>query len=199
MTIAVVNLGVGNTASLMFALERLGVDDAVLTADPAVVADAERVLLPGVGAAAYAMGRLETLGLVEPLRAFARPLMGICLGQQLLYEGSEEGDAGGLGRIPGKAFKLTSAPDRPVPHMGWNSLSIERDDPLLDGVADGAFVYFVHSYACPIGPATLAATDYGAPFSAVVRNGSVWGCQFHPERSSVVGARILKNFLELPC
>jgi glutamine amidotransferase len=198
MTTAVVNLGVGNTASLMFALDRLGAD-AVLTADPTVVADPERVILLGVGAAAYAMGRLETLGLVEPLRVFARPMMGICLGQQLLYDGSEEGDASGLGRIPGRAFRLTSAPDRPVPHMGWNSLTRERDDPLLDGVADGAFVYFVHSYACPIGPATLASTDYGAPFSSVVRQGSVWGCQFHPERSSAVGARILKNFLELPC
>ena len=198
MTTAVVNLGVGNTASLMFALDRLGAD-AVLTADPAVVRDAERVLLPGVGAAAYAMGQLEALGLVETLQAFPRPLLGICLGQQLLYEGSEEGDASGLGRIPGKAFRLQSAPDRPVPHMGWNSLHAERDDPLLDGIEDGAFVYFVHSYACPIGAATLASTDYGAPFSSVVRDGSAWGCQFHPERSSVVGARILNNFLELPC
>lgn len=198
MTTAVVNLGVGNTASLMFALDRLG-DDAVLTADPAVVADAARVMLPGVGAAAYAMGQLEALGLVATLRAFPRPMIGICLGQQLLYEGSEEGDAGGLGRIPGKAFKMTSAPDRPVPHMGWNSLTRERDDPLLDGVRDGDFVYFVHSYACPIGPATLTSTDYGAPFSSMVRFGSVWGCQFHPERSSAIGARILKNFLEMPC
>ena len=198
MPTAVIELGVGNTASMMFALERLGAD-AVLTADPAEVAQSERVILPGVGAAAFAMGQLRKLGLAEPLRAFSRPLLGVCLGQQLLYEGSEEGDAEGLGLIPGRAFKLASAPDRPVPHMGWNSLTVERADPLLEGVEDGGFVYFVHSFACPISGATLASTDYGAPFSAVVRSGNAWGCQFHPERSSAVGARILKNFLELPC
>jgi glutamine amidotransferase len=198
MTTAVVNLGVGNTASMMFALERLGAD-AVLTGDPAVVADAERVILPGVGAAAYAMGRMQALGLVDTLRDFPRPLLGVCLGQQLLYERSEEGDAPALGRIPGQVFKLSSAPDRPVPHMGWNSVMVERDDPLLDGVEDGGFVYFVHSFACPIGDAVLASTVYGGPFSAMVRAGSAWGCQFHPERSSKLGARILNNFLELPC
>jgi glutamine amidotransferase len=198
MRCAVVQLGVGNTASMMFALERLGAD-AVLTADAAVVAEAERVILPGVGAAAYAMQRMAELGLIETLRAFPRPLLGVCLGQQLLYEGSEEGDAGALGRIPGRAFRLEPAPDRPVPHMGWNRLGIERDDPLLDGVEAGAFVYFVHSFACPIGEATLAATDYGRPFSSMVRAGSAWGCQFHPERSSAAGALILKNFLDLPC
>jgi len=198
MTTAVIELGVGNTASMMFALERLGAD-AVLTHDPAVVAEAARVVLPGVGAAAYAMKRMAALGLVETLRAFPRPLLGVCLGQQLLYEGSEEGSARGLGRIPGRAFRLTAAADRPVPHMGWNSLTVEREDPLLEGVEDGAFVYFVHSFACPIGPATLAATDYGGAFSSVVRSGSVWGCQFHPERSSEAGARILKNFLDIPC
>jgi glutamine amidotransferase len=198
MTAAVVNLGVGNTASLMFALDRLGAD-AVLTADPAVIAEAERVLLPGVGAAAFAMGRLDALGLAGALRTFTRPLLGVCLGQQLLYQGSEEGDAGGLGLIAGRAFRLAHAPDRPVPHMGWNRLSPVRGDPLLDGVEDGAFVYFVHSYACPLGEATLASAEYGAPFSAMVRSGNAWGCQFHPERSSRAGARILKNFLELPC
>jgi glutamine amidotransferase len=198
MTTAVIEVGVGNTASMMFALERLGAH-AVLTADPDVVADAERVVLPGVGAAAYAMQRMAQLGLVETLRDFPRPLLGVCLGQQLLYEASEEGDAAGLGRIEGQVFKLDAAPDRPVPHMGWNSLKLGGDDPLLDGVEDGAFVYFVHSFACPLGPATLATTDYGGPFSSMVRMDLVWGCQFHPERSSGAGARILKNFLDIPC
>lgn len=198
MTCAVVRLGVGNTASMMFALERLGAD-AVLTSDARVIAEAERVILPGVGAAAFAMGRLRDLGLVEVLQQFPRPLIGVCLGQQLLYEKSEEGDAPALGRIPGQVRALVPAPDRPVPHMGWNRLELVRDDPLLEGVADGAFAYFVHGFACPTGPETLAETDYGGAFSAVVRNGNAWGCQFHPERSSKAGARILQNFLDLKC
>jgi len=198
MGCAVVRLGVGNTASMMFALERLGAD-AVLTADPAIIAAAERVILPGVGAAAFSMGRMAELGLVNVLRDFSRPLLGVCLGQQLLYEKSEEGDAPALGHIPGQVRALQPAPDRPVPHMGWNRLEIVRDDPLLEGVEDGAFVYFVHGYVCPIGPETLAETDYGGPFSSVVRLGNVWGCQFHPERSSAAGARILQNFLGLEC
>lgn len=198
MTCAVVRLGVGNTASMMFALERLGAE-AVLTDDAKLIAEAERVILPGVGAAAFAMGRMAELGLVEALRDFPRPLLGVCLGQQLLYEGSEEGDAPALGRIPGRVRALTPAPDRPVPHMGWNRLRIVCDDPLLEGVEDGAFAYFVHGFACPVGPETLAETDYGGPFSAAVRAGNAWGCQFHPERSSSAGARILRNFLNLPC
>lgn len=198
MTLAVVELGVGNTASMIFALERLGAKP-VLTSDVGVIAEAERVILPGVGAAAFAMGRIETLGLAEVLQRFPRPLLGVCLGQQLLFEASEEGDAHLLGRIPGPVRRLEPAPDRPVPHMGWNRLTIERADPLLDGVEDGGFAYFVHSFASPVGGYTLASTAYGVPFSAVVRQGQAWGCQFHPERSSDLGARILRNFLDLPC
>jgi glutamine amidotransferase len=198
MTLAVVELGVGNTASMIFALERLGARP-VLTSDVAVIAEAERVILPGVGAAGFAMQRIEALGLAEVLRSFPRPLLGVCLGQQLLFETSEEGGGRLLGRIPAEVKRITPAPDRPVPHMGWNRLEREHDDPLLDGVADGAFVYFVHSFASPVGPWTLASSDYGGPFSAVVRQGSAWGCQFHPERSSEAGAKILRNFLDLPC
>jgi len=197
-SVIVVRLGVGNTASMMFALERLGAD-ARLSSDPAEIAEAERLILPGAGAAAHAMGRIEALDLAETLRGFERPLLGACLGQQLLYETSEEGDARSLGLIPGAVRAMVPSADRPVPHMGWNRLKIERDDPLLDGVEDGAFVYFVHGYACEIGPATLASTDYGAPFSSMVRKANAWGCQFHPERSSETGSRILQNFLRLPC
>jgi imidazole glycerol-phosphate synthase subunit HisH len=198
MTLAVVELGVGNTASMIFALERLGARP-VLTSDVAAIAEAERVILPGVGAAGFAMQRIEALGLAEVLKRFPRPLLGVCLGQQLLFESSEEGAARLLGRIPSEVRRLAPAPDRPVPHMGWNRLRRERDDPLLDGVADGAFVYFVHSFASPVGAWTLATSDYGGPFSAVVREGTAWGCQFHPERSSEAGAKILRNFLDLPC
>jgi glutamine amidotransferase len=198
MAVTVVKLGVGNTASMMFALERLGAD-ARLTDDAQAIAEAERLIVPGVGAAAHAMGLVEGLGLSDILKTFDRPMLGVCLGQQLLYENSEEGEAPCLGRIEGQVFRLPSAPDRPVPHMGWNQIRRQREDPLLEGVEDGAFVYFVHGYACPEGEATLASTDYGRRFSSVVRKGSVWGCQFHPERSSAAGARILRNFLELSC
>lgn len=198
MTVAIIGYGAGNTASVQFALERLGAE-AVITADPAVVAGAERVILPGVGAAGYAMERLAALGLIEPLKAFERPLLGVCLGQQLLFERSEEG--GGvdlLGFIPGVVTKFDIDPELPVPHMGWTRLTTVKPDPLIEGVADGAYAYFVHSFVCPDGEATLARADYGTVVPAVVRKGNRWGCQFHPERSAEAGARILKNFLELP-
>ncbi|PZU59453.1 MAG: imidazole glycerol phosphate synthase subunit HisH [Brevundimonas sp.] len=197
--VAVVAYGAGNVASVQFALERLGAS-VRLTDDPAVVADAERVILPGVGAAGYAMTRLAELGLVEPLRAFSRPLLGVCLGQQLLFERSEEGDGVRmLGVIPGAVRRLAPEGDLPVPHMGWSRLTPDRDDPLLDDVAAGAYAYFVHGFACPDGPATLARADYGGAVPAVVRSANRWGCQFHPERSADTGATILKNFLSLPC
>jgi glutamine amidotransferase len=198
MTVAIIGYGAGNTASVQFALERLGAD-AVITADPAVVAAAERVILPGVGAAGYAMERLAALGLIDPLKAFEGPLLGVCLGQQLLFERSEEG--GGvdlLGFIPGVVTKFDIDPDLPVPHMGWTRLTTVKADPLIEGVADGAYAYFVHSFVCPDSEATLARADYGTVVPAVVRKGNRWGCQFHPERSAQAGARILKNFLELP-
>lgn len=195
-TVTLLSYGAGNVASVQFALERLGA--AVrLTADPAEIAAAERLILPGVGAAGYAIARLHELGLVEPIRAFRRPLLGVCLGQQLLFEDSEEGDAALLGLIPGKVRRLEPAADRPVPHMGWSRLTPARPDPLLEGIGDGAWAYFVHGYVCPDGPATLARADYGGPVPAVVRSGNRWGCQFHPERSAGTGARILQNFLDL--
>lgn len=198
MTVAIIGYGAGNTASVQFALERLGCE-AVITADPGVIAEAERVILPGVGAAGYAMERLAALGLIEPLRAFERPLLGVCLGQQLLFERSEEG--GGvdlLGFIPGVVTRFDIDPALPVPHMGWTRLETVKADPLIEGVADRSYAYFVHSFVCPDGEATLARADYGTVVPAVVRNGNRWGCQFHPERSAETGARILKNFLELP-
>lgn len=195
--VTVLAYGAGNTASVQFALERLGA--AVrLTDNPAEVAEAERLILPGVGAAGYAMQRLQTLGLVEPIRDFSRPLLGVCLGQQLLFERSQEGGVDLLGLIPGEVRAIEPAPDRTVPHMGWSGLTRTREDPLTEGVADGAWAYFVHGFVCPDGPATVATAEYGGVVPAVVRRANRWGCQFHPERSADVGARILKNFLELP-
>lgn len=196
--VALLSYGAGNVASVQFALERLGAT-VRLTADPAGIAEAERLILPGVGQAAWSMARLQELDLVESIQRFPRPLLGVCLGQQLLFEASKEG--GGtplLGLIPGQVRRLQPGSGRTVPHMGWSRLRIVRDDPLLEGLDEESWAYFVHSFVCPDGPATLARADYGAPVPAVVRDANRWGCQFHPERSSGTGARILRNFLELP-
>jgi len=197
VTVTVLSYGAGNVASVQFALERLGAS-VRLTSCPDDVAEAERLILPGVGAAGYAMERLDALGLTEAIGAFPRPLLGVCLGQQLLFEASAEG-AGvrTLGLIPGQVERFDIDPALPVPHMGWSRLTKVRDDPLLEGVEDGDWAYFVHSFVCPDGPATLARADYGGVVPAVVRSGNRWGCQFHPERSAKAGARILKNFLGL--
>ena len=195
-TVTLIGYGAGNVASVRFALERLGARVRI-TDDPDDLDEAERVILPGVGAAAYAMERLDALGLVEPLRAFKRPLLGVCLGQQLLFETSAEGDADLLGLVPGRVTPIKPALSRPSPHLGWSRRSIRQDDPLLEGVSDGDWAYFVHGFVCPDGPATLAAADYGIAVPAVVNSANRWGCQFHPERSAAAGARILKNFLEL--
>lgn len=195
--VAIVDLGASNTASMRFALERLGVRPR-LVSTPEQVAEAGRLILPGVGHAAFVMGRIEALGLAEAIPAFPRPLLGVCLGMQLLYEGTAEGEVACLGLFPGRVAALRPAPDRPVPHMGWNRLHRLADHPLLEGLPDGAYAYFVHSYAAgPNGPA-VATADYGGPFAAVAARGNVMGTQFHPERSGAVGARILSNFLRIP-
>ncbi len=198
MSVAVVKLGVGNTASVMFALERLGAR-AVLTDDAAQITDAERVILPGVGAAGHAARLLDEKGLRSVLASFTRPLLGVCLGQQLLFDVSEEGDADGLELIPGRVTRLAASTRAPAPHMGWSQLKRERESALLDSVEDGAYAYFVHSYVCPLSADTVASTAYGDRFAAIVARGNVYGCQFHPERSGKTGARILANFLSLPC
>lgn len=194
--ITVIEIGCANTASVLFALERLGAD-ARLSSDPAEIAAATKVVLPGVGAAGFAMSRIRELSLYDTIRGLKVPLLGVCLGQQLLFEGSEEGDVECLGLIPGKVTKMTATPDMVVPHMGWNQLEVLKADPLTDGVKNGDFAYFVHSYVCPVNDYTLATSTYGEPFAAMVRKDNVFGCQFHPERSSAVGAQILKNFVDL--
>lgn len=198
MNVTVVDLGASNTASCMFALARLGAK-ARLTADPQAIAEAERLILPGVGHAAFVMERIRLAGLEQTLALFPRPLLGVCLGMQLLYSASAEGRSACLGRIAGEVRAIQPKPNLPVPHMGWNRLARTGDHPLLDGIAEGAHVYFVHSYAAPPGPETVAACEYGARFTAVLAQGNVMGAQFHPERSGPVGARFLRNFLGLPC
>jgi imidazole glycerol-phosphate synthase subunit HisH len=194
--LVVIDNGGGNVASVRFALERLGVV-AVLTTDAARVAAAARVILPGVGAARDAMQRLAASGLDRLIPTLRQPLLGICLGMQLLFEASDEGSAACLGVIKGVARRLDPAGTLPVPHMGWNQLEPLRPSPLLAGIGRGAYAYFVHSYALAVGPDTLATCDYGGPFTAVVSRGNFHGVQFHPERSAATGARLLANFLSL--
>ena len=195
--LAIIDSGGANIASLRAALARLGAE-SVVTSDPAVIQRAPRVLLPGVGSAHSAMAKLRGGGLERLIPTLKQPLLGICLGMQILFDRSEEGPANGLAVIPGAVEKLQSAPGRPVPHMGWNQLAATKPDPLLDGVSPLDYVYFVHGYAVPPGAHTVATTEYGGSFTAVVRHENFCGTQFHPERSGVVGARILANFLKVP-
>jgi imidazole glycerol-phosphate synthase subunit HisH len=188
--------GGANIASLQFALERLSVASEV-SADPERIRAATHVILPGVGAAADAMARLRRDALHELIPELRQPVLGICLGMQLLFEASDEGQTQCLGVIPGRAARFDEAPGRPVPHIGWNTLDIERESPLMAGLGNDTYAYFVHSYALPVSSATVASTRYGAPFTACVEWRNFYGAQFHPERSAAAGARLLQNFLAI--
>ena len=194
--VVLVASGGANIASLKFALERLG-ESCAVSGDPERIRAATHVILPGVGAAADAMARLERAGLHRVLPALTQPVLGICLGMQLLHEASEEGGAGCLGIIPGTAARLADSPSLPVPHMGWNTMNIERASPLLEGLTAADYAYFVHSYALHPSAATIASCRYGISFSACVAWRNFYGVQFHPERSAGTGARMLANFLSL--
>lgn len=191
MKLAIVDLAYGNIGSIEFAFERLGVRP-VLTADRQEIAAADRVVLPGVGAAGHAMRRIDQLGLRECLKSLKQPALGICLGMQLLFESSDEASTDCFGIIPGRVRALEPAPGRPVPHMGWSKIDV-RDDDI--GLASGDYVYFAHGYAADDGEATVASTEYGREIPAVVRKGNWLGAQFHPERSSDAGARFLEAFV----
>ena len=198
--IAIVDYGVGNLYSLTCSLTHIGAE-GIVTRDEATLRAADRIILPGVGAFGDAADKLRALkldGLLQTLAAGGKPLMGVCLGMQLLFDrGLEYGTHQGLGLIPGQVVSLVpEAKGLKVPHMGWNSLALLRpDDPLLAGVSQGAFVYFVHSfYATDCDAALVATADYGAKVAAVVRCGNVCGTQFHPEKSGEVGLRILAAF-----
>ncbi len=192
----VIASGGANLASLCFALERLGYD-APVTEDADTIRSASHVILPGVGAARDAMVRLDRAGLTDVVRSLQQPVLGICLGMQLLFTGSDEDAAMCLGLIPGTARRFRDGPDAPVPHMGWNQLQIATESPLLAGIDDGAWAYFIHSYALPIGRYTCAETTYEHTFSSAVQHENFYGTQFHPERSANIGRRILANFLNL--
>ncbi len=196
MQVVLMDAGGSNIGSLRYALQRLDVE-AIWTTDVETIRSADRVILPGVGTARCGMSRLHELGLVELLRSLRQPVLGICLGMQLLFAHSEEDDTPCLGLIPAAVKRFTERPGLRVPHMGWNRLQIQRRHPLLTGLNEGEQVYFVHSYAAPVGSWTLASAFHGGPFSAVVACGNFYGMQCHPERSASVGVKLLWNFLGL--
>jgi glutamine amidotransferase len=185
-----------NLASLGFALQRLGVT-APVTTDPERIRRATHVILPGVGAAGVAMSRLAEDGLADVVPTLEQPVLGICLGMQLLFAASDEDDAKCLGVIEARAERLPQSVDLPVPQMGWNRVEPVGPSALLAGVEPGEYAYFIHSYAVPPGSYTRAVASYGLKFSCVIEQRNFYGTQFHPERSSAMGARILDNFVKI--
>ncbi len=195
--IAIIKACGANFASVEFALQRLG-KASVLTTDPETIQAASHVILPGVGTASQAMQQLQQLQLISVIKKLTQPVLGICLGMQILYTHSAEGEIDCLDILPGNVLPLRQCQGLPIPHMGWNQLNISATaSPLLKSIANGSYVYYVHSYAAKLGEFTEAATQYGETFSAVVGYRNFYGTQFHPERSGSIGAKILENFLEL--
>ncbi len=195
--IAVVDYDTGNLRSVANALRRLGAEFEV-TADAETILRADRVLLPGVGEASTAMEKLRARGLAELIPSLRQPVLGICIGMQLMCRSSEEGDTVCMGIFDARVRRFEADPGRgiKVPHMGWNSLH-EISSPLLQGVKEGEYVYYVHSFAPELCPDTIAVTENGVRFSAALGRNNFYGSQFHPEKSGVVGERILGNFLRL--
>ena len=192
MSVVLVDSGGANIGSMRYALQRLGVD-AELTADAAVIRAADKVILPGVGAAAAAMARLRALHLVDVLRGLTQPVLGVCLGMQLLCTRSEEGDTDCLGIVDATVRRIPPGAGLRVPHMGWNRVRIVAPHAWLSHAEDWA--YFVHGYAVPPCAATLATCDHGTTFSAAIGRGNFTGVQYHPERSAQLGAMVLRGFL----
>jgi imidazole glycerol-phosphate synthase subunit HisH len=198
--VVLVDSGGSNLGSVLAAFARLGVV-APITSDWQEIEAATHVVLPGVGAAGPAMAKLAGFDLVHKLKTLSQPVLGVCVGVQLLFEGSAEGDTACLGLLPGKVERLPGAPGVRIPHMGWNTLEVlsehaHSEHPLCRGLA-GQYAYFVHSFAAPVGAFTLATSTHGQAFSAVVARDNFMGAQFHPERSQSAGAQLLNNFLEM--
>jgi len=193
--VVIIDAGGANTGSVRAALSRLGVD-APLVTDATAILNADRVILPGVGTAKQVMARLHALNLVETLQNLKTPLLGICVGMQVLFEHSEEENIDGLGLLSGQVRKLTESPGLRIPHMGWNTLQPLKASHLLDGIPPDSRAYFVHSYAADVTNDCIATCEYTHPFAALVERGNIAGAQFHPERSAEIGARLIANFIE---
>ena len=195
--IAIIDYDTGNLRSVCNALDRIGAE-YVLTDDPKVIAQADRVLLPGVGEASSAMQKLQERGLCDVIKSLMVPVLGICIGMQLMCRHSQEGDVDCLGIFDADVcrFEPDLAAGVKVPHMGWNAVT-DLKTGLFEGLEDGEFVYFVHSYAASVCEDTIAVSDNGRKFSAAMRRGNFYGAQFHPEKSGDVGERILRNFMNI--
>ncbi|HCQ24526.1 MAG: imidazole glycerol phosphate synthase subunit HisH [Flavobacteriaceae bacterium TMED120] len=192
MEVVVLDYGAGNVRSVVFALERLGIS-ARLSNDPQVISNADYIIFPGQGAAAMAMNKLNLYGLTAVLPNLKQPILGICLGMQLLFENTEEGNTRGLGILKGSVKKFESGK---IPQMGWNSLQNLRGS-LFDSINENTHMYLVHSYYAPVVPETLATTTYGTTYSVAVQKDNFYGVQFHPEKSSQAGQQLLQNFLQI--
>ena len=195
-TVAIIDAGGANLGSVQYAIERFGIQPR-LVREASGLEGATHVILPGVGAAPVAMARLHAQGLIAALRQLRVPLLGICLGMQLLYTHSEEGNTCGLGLLPGTVRALASTAAERIPHMGWNTLHPIAQSPLCAAISDGMAAYFVHSYAADVSSDTVATCMHSQVFAALVQRGTVCGAQFHPERSASVGRQIIANFLNL--
>ncbi len=198
--IVIIDTGCANLSSVKFAIERLGYKVTV-SKDPAVLQQADKLFLPGVGTAKEAMANLIERDLVDQIKSLKQPVLGICLGMQMLAQASEEGFGEQplietLGIVEGNIEKMDVAPLR-SPHMGWNQVTPKLDNPLFKDIPAGTYLYFVHSYALPVTNNTIASCDYGTAFTAAVNKDNFYGVQFHPERSGKAGAQLIKNFLEL--
>lgn len=195
--IAVVKYDAGNVLSLVNALRRCGVDEYELTSDQAVLQVADKVLLPGVGDASVALASLRSLGLDMTLLSLKCPVLGICVGMQVLCRHCEEGDVDGLGVFSADVTRFKAEdPSLKIPHMGWNRLENMRSG-LFDGIPEGTFMYFVHSFRAEVCPDTVASSVHGSLFSAALAKDNFYGTQFHPEKSGPAGARLIQNFLSL--
>ncbi|MCH9695792.1 MAG: imidazole glycerol phosphate synthase subunit HisH [Gammaproteobacteria bacterium] len=192
--VAIIDSGGANIASVRYAFDRLGATSE-LTTDAETIRSAPRVLLPGVGAARDAMRRLRAAGLTDVIRELQQPVLGICLGMQLMCEASEEEDTDCLGIFTAAAKQLSGSPDRPVPNMGWCATSARSPHPLLRHIDDGSYFYYVHGYAIPVTAQTVATAEHSQSFSAILARDNFVAAQFHPERSSDVGAKLLQNFV----
>ncbi|MEI6896660.1 MAG: imidazole glycerol phosphate synthase subunit HisH [Psychromonas sp.] len=198
--IVIIDTGCANLSSVRFAIERLGYKVTV-SKSPEILQQADKLFLPGVGTAKEAMANLVERDLIEQVVKLTQPVLGICLGMQMLAEASEESfgeqtTIKTLGLVEGTVAKMDVAPLR-LPHMGWNQVTPQLDNPLFKDIPAGSYFYFVHSYALPVNNNTIASCDYGSPFTAAVNKNNFYGVQFHPERSGKVGAQLIKNFLEL--
>ena len=194
MKLVIIRYNAGNIQSVLYALERIG-REALVTDDPAAIREADKVIFPGVGEASTAMDYLRERGLDAVIRGLSQPVLGICLGMQLMCSYSEENDTACLGIFEEKVRRFPTDASVKVPQIGWNNVYALRS-PLFEGVTDGSYCYFVHGYYAALGAHTIAKTDYPGPYSSGLHRGNFYGVQFHPEKSAVVGERILRNFID---